>query len=80
MLSTPIPILTAATVTVITSKGIPVKPIVPITAPAAKKLGIIPIEANFIDLNKNRNITNIDKNTIPMLPIKDPNKLCNKLL
>ena len=80
MLSTPIPILTAATVTVITSKGMPVNPIVPITAPAAKKLGSMPIRAIFIDLNKNRNITNIDKNTMPILPIKDPNKLCSKLL
>ena len=25
-------------------------------------------------------ITNIDKNTMPILPIKEPNKLCNKLL
>ena len=80
VLSTPIPILTAATVTVITSKGMPVSPIVPITAPAARKFGSMPIAANFIDLNKNKNIINIERKTMPMLPIKEPNKLCNKLL
>ena len=58
----------------------PVKPIVPITAPAAKKFGNIPMQANFIDLKRNRNIMKIDIKTMPILPISEPNKLCNKLL
>ena len=72
--------LTAATVTVITSRGIPVKPIDPITAPAARKFGNMPIHANFIDLNRKRNIIKIEIKTILILPMSEPNKLCNKLL
>ena len=80
VLSTPIPMLTAATVTVITSNGIPTKPIVPITAPAERKFGIMPNKAKLKDLNKNKNITKIETKTIPMLPNNEPNKLCKRLL
>ena len=63
-MSTPIPILTAATVTVITSSGIPIKPIVPITAPAERKFGIKPSKAKLKDLNNTKNIINIETKTI----------------
>ena len=53
---------------------------VPITAPAAKKFGNIPMQANFIDLKRKRNIIKIDIKTILILPMSEPNKLCNKLL
>ena len=79
-MSTPIPTLTAATVTVITSNGMPSRPIVPITAPADKKFGTIPNKAKFKDLKSIKNIKKIDTNTMLILPNKEPNRLCNKLL
>ena len=45
VLSTPIPILIAATVTVIISSGMPDQPIIPRTLAADNKLGIMAIRA-----------------------------------
>ena len=45
VLSTPIPILIAATVTVIMSNGIPDQPIIPRTLAAERRFGIIEINA-----------------------------------
>ena len=56
VLSTAIPIVIAAIVIVIISKGIDKYPIIPKINDDAKIFGIIPIMLNFIDLN---NIINI---------------------
>ena len=67
--------LIAATVTVIISNGTPEKPMEPMTKPAARKFGIIPIKAKLTDLKRNKNITKIAMKTIPTLPIKDEKRL-----
>ena len=51
LLSTAIPIVIAAIVIVIISKGIPSKPIIPRIKKAAIKFGTTPIEARIIFLN-----------------------------
>ena len=47
----------------------------PMTNPAARKLGIIPIKAKLTDLKRNKNIMKIAIKTIPTLPIKDEKRL-----
>ena len=59
MLSTAIPIVIAAIVIDIMSRGIDEYPIIPSIKDAAKILGIMPIMLNFIDLNKIINMMNI---------------------
>ena len=58
LLSTAIPIVIAAIVIVIMSKGIPNKPIIPSIKKAAIKFGITPINESLIFLNKIMNIEN----------------------
>ena len=77
---TAIPIVIAAIVIVIMSKGIPIKPIIPRMKKAAIKFGTTPIKDKAIFLNKIKNIPNIPNITIPSVKICDLNKLCNKLL
>ena len=55
LLSTAIPIVIAAIVMVIISKGIPNNPIIPKMKKAAIKFGITPIIDNFRFLNKIKN-------------------------
>ena len=80
LLSTAIPIVIAAIVIVIISKGMLSEPIIPKIKKAAKKFGTIPIKESCIFLNKIKNIKNIPSNTIPKVRIWDLNKLCSKLL
>ena len=80
LLSTAIPIVIAAIVIVIISKGIPSNPIIPRINKAAIKLGTIPIRDREMFLNKIKNIKKIPRITIPRVSICDLNKLCNKLL
>ena len=80
LLSTAIPIVIAAIVIVIMSKGIPSKPIIPRMKKAAKKFGTIPINERIIFLNKIKNIKKIPSITTPKVNICDLNRLCNKLL
>ena len=75
LLSTAIPIVIAAIVIVIMSKGILNKPIVPSTKKAAIKFGITPIKANLIFLKRIINIPNIAVITNPSVKIWDLNKL-----
>ena len=65
VLSTAIPIVIAAIVIVIISKGMEKKPIIPSIKDDAKIFGIIPITLNLIDLNKIKNIKNIKNITKP---------------
>ena len=80
LLSTAIPIVIAAIVIVIITKGMLSEPIIPKIKKAAKKFGTIPIKESCIFLNKIKNIKNIPSNTIPKVRIWDLNKLCSKLL
>ena len=80
LLSTAIPIVIAAMVIVIMSRGIPIIPIIPKIKKAARKLGTTPIIDNLTFLNKIKNITKIPIITKPRVKICDLNKLCNKLL
>ena len=80
LLSTAIPIVIAAIVIVIMSKGIFTIPIIPSMKKAAIKFGTTPIKDNLMFLNKIKNITNIPIITKPRVKICDLNKLCNKLL
>ena len=80
LLSTAIPIVIAAIVIVIISKGIFNNPIIPNMKNAAIKLGTTPIKDNLIFLNKIINIENIPIITKPKVKICDLNKLCSKLL
>ena len=80
LLSTAIPIVIAAIVIVIISKGILIKPIIPKMKKAAIKFGTTPIKDKAIFLNNIKNIANMPNITIPRVRIWDLNKLCNKLL
>ena len=80
LLSTAIPIVIAAIVIVIMSRGIPASPIIPNMKKAAIKLGTTPINASLTFLNNIMNIINIPHITRPKVKICDLNKLCNKLL
>ena len=80
LLSTAIPMVIAAMVIVIISKGISSRPIIPRIKKAAIKLGTTPISDNLIFLNRIINIVNIPIITNPKVKIWDLNKLCNKLL
>ena len=57
MLSTAIPIVIAAIVMVIISRGMDKKPIIPNIYDDAKMFGIIAKKLNFIDLNKDNNLS-----------------------
>ena len=80
LLSTAIPIVIAAIVIVIISKGIPSKPIIPKIKKAAIKLGTTPIIDNVMFLNKIKNIKVIPAITTPKVNICDLNRLCKRLL
>ena len=80
LLSTAIPMVMAAIVIVIISKGISSKPIIPRIRKAAIKFGTTPISDRVIFLNKTRNITVIPAITTPKVNICDLNKLCKRLL
>ena len=69
LLSTAIPIVIAAIVIVIISKGIPIKPIMPSIKKAAMKFGTIPIKDKAIFLNSIKNIAKIPNITIPNVRI-----------
>ena len=69
LLSTAIPIVIAAIVMVIISKGIPNNPIIPNMKNAAIKLGTTPIKDYLIFLNKIINIENIPIITKPKVKI-----------
>jgi len=64
LLSTAIPMIIAAMVMVIISKGIPNNPIIPKIKKAAIKFGITPIKDNFRFLNK------ISKTNIPAIDFR----------
>ena len=80
LLSTAIPIVIAAIVIVIISRGIPANPIIPSMKKAAIKLGTTPIKESLTFLNNIKNIIKIPHITRPKVKICDLNKLCNKLL
>ena len=80
LLSTAIPIVIAAIVIVIISKGIFAIPIIPKIKKAAIKFGTTPIKDNLMFLNKIKNIANIPIITNPRVKICDLNKLWSKLL
>ena len=69
LLSTAIPIVIAAIVIVIMSKGIPARPIMPKIKNAAIKLGTTPINDKLIFLNKMKNIRSIPAITMPRVSI-----------
>ena len=80
LLSTAIPMVIAAIVIVIISKGIPSKPIIPRIKNAAIKFGTTPIKDKVIFLNKIRNIMVMPAITTPKVNICDLNRLCKRLL
>ena len=80
LLSTAIPIVIAAIVIVIISRGILANPIIPNMKKAAIKFGTTPINESLIFLNNIKNIINIPTITKPKVKICDLNKLCSKLL
>ena len=69
LLSTAIPIVIAAIVIVIISKGIPSMPIIPKIKNAAIKFGTTPIKDNLIFLNRTINIAKIPIITSPKVRI-----------
>ena len=69
LLSTAIPIVIAAIVIVIMSKGICIKPIIPRIKKAARKFGTIPINDKVMFLNNIKNIVKIPIITIPRVKI-----------
>ena len=69
LLSTAIPMVIAAIVIVIMSKGIPSSPIIPKIKKAAIKFGTTPINDNLMFLNKTKNITKIPAITNPNVSI-----------
>ena len=75
LLSTAIPIVIAAIVIVIISKGILAIPNIPKIKKAAIKFGTMPINDNLMFLNNIKNIKNIPLITIPKVRICDLNKL-----
>ena len=80
MLSTAIPIVIAAIVIVIISRGIEKYPMIPNINDEANIFGIIAKILNFIDLNKIKNIMNIKIITNPNDLICDSNNESNILL
>ena len=75
LLSTAIPIVIAAIVIVIMSKGISASPIIPNIKKAAIKFGTTPISDKVIFLKRTRNIKVIPAITTPSVKIWDLNKL-----
>ena len=75
LLSTAIPIVIAAIVIVIISRGISKNPIIPKIKKAAIKLGAIPIKEIVVFRKRIKNIKNIPIITIPNVRIWDLNKL-----
>ena len=69
LLSTAIPIVIAAIVMVIISRGIPNKPIIPKIKKAAIKFGTTPIKDSLMFLNNIKNITKIPIITNPNVNI-----------
>ena len=69
LLSTAIPIVIAAIVIVIISKGIPSNPIIPNIKNAAIKFGTTPIKDSLMFLNNIKNITKIPIITNPNVNI-----------
>ena len=69
LLSTAIPIVIAAIVIVIMSKGIPTKPIIPKMKKAAIKFGTTPIIDSVKFLKSTKNIIEIPNITIPNVRI-----------
>ena len=69
LLSTAIPIVIAAIVIVIISKGMPSNPIIPNIKKAAIKFGTTPIKDNLRFLNSIKNITKIPIITKPKVNI-----------
>ena len=69
LLSTAIPIVIAAIVIVIISKGIFSMPIIPRIKKAAIKFGTTPIKEIVMFLNKIKNIKKIPRITIPKVRI-----------
>ena len=69
LLSTAIPIVIAAIVIVIISRGISKRPIIPRIKKAAIKFGTTPINDNVKFLNNIRNIVNIPIITNPRVKI-----------
>ena len=80
LLSTAMPIVMAAIVIVIISKGISNKPMIPRIRKAAIKFGTTPIKDKVIFLNKIKNINVMPAITTPRVNICDLNKLCKRLL
>ncbi len=80
VLSTAIPIVIAAIVIVIISKGIDKYPIIPKIKDEAKIFGIIPIMLNLTDLNNIKNMINIKIITNPSDFICESNKESSILL
>ena len=80
LLSTAMPIVIAAIVIVIISRGISRIPIIPKMKNAAIKLGTTPINDKVKFLKRIRNIIKIPAMTKPKVRICDLNKLCSKLL
>ena len=80
LLSTAMPMVMAAIVIVIKSKGIDNMPIVPNIAKQAIKFGIIAASAILNDLNKIRSIKKIPSKTIESDLICESNKLLSILL
>ena len=74
------PIVMAAIVMVIRSRGIPIKPITPSIAKQAIIFGAIVMAAILKDLKRIRSIINIPVITIDRDFICESNRLCNILL
>ena len=69
LLSTAMPMVIAAIVIVIISRGIPREPIIPRIKKAAIKFGTTPIQEITRFLNKTKNIKKIPNITIPKVRI-----------
>ena len=74
-LSTAIPIVIAAIVIVIRSRGIDSSPIVPSITKHAIRLGVMAAKAVFKDLNKKNSIKKIPKRTMDNVFIWESNRL-----
>ena len=68
-MSTAIPMVIAAIVIVIISRGIPTNPIIPSMKKAAIKLGTTPINDSLIFLNNTKNMIKIPSITKPRVKI-----------
>ena len=80
LLSTAIPMVIAAIVIVIISKGRLIKPINPKTNIAANRLGIMPIKDSFKERKRTMNIIPIPSITKPRDKIWELKRLCSILL